>query len=165
MLKEFKEFALRGNVVDMAVGIIIGGAFGKIVTSLVNDVIMPPIGLLLGGINFSDLFLSLNGKTYATMAAAKAASAPTLNYGMFLNNILDFVIVAVTMFIMIRQFNRLMPAAPVPVTTRECPYCASEIPLKASRCPHCTSEVAAVAARGGSSQAVKNARLLCGALR
>ena len=148
MLKEFKEFALRGNVVDMAVGIIIGGAFGKIVTSLVNDVIMPPIGLLLGGINFSDLFLSLNGKTYATMAAAKAASAPTLNYGMFLNNILDFVIVAVTMFIMIRQFNRLMPAPHplVPVTTRECPYCASEIPLKASPCPHCTSEVAAVAA-------------------
>ena len=146
MLKEFKEFALHGNVVDMAVGIIIGAAFGKIVTSLVNDVIMPPIGLLIGRVNFNDLFLSLNGKSYATMAAAKAASAPTLNYGMFLNNILDFVIVAFTMFIMIRQFNRLMPPAEAPVTTRECPFCASEIPLKASRCAHCTSEVTAVAA-------------------
>jgi large conductance mechanosensitive channel len=146
VLKEFKEFALRGNVVDMAVGIIIGGAFGKIVTSLVNDVIMPPIGLLLGGVNFNDLFISLNGKSYVTLAAAKAASAPTLNYGMFLNNILDFLIVAFTMFIMISQFNRLMPPAPVPVTTRECPFCKSEIPLRATRCAHCTSEVAAVAA-------------------
>ncbi len=146
MLKEFKEFALRGNVVDMAVGIIIGGAFGKIVTSLVNDVIMPPVGLLLGGVNFNDLFISLDRKSYATFAAAKAASAPTLNYGMFLNNILDFVIVAFTMFMMIRQFNRIMPPATVPVTTHECPFCASEIPLKASRCAHCTSEVAAAAA-------------------
>jgi len=146
VLKEFKEFALRGNVVDMAVGIIIGGAFGKIVTSLVTDVIMPPIGLLLGSVNFGDLFLSLNGKSYPTMAAAKAASAPTLNYGMFLNNILDFLIVAFTMFVVIRQFNRLMPPATAPVTTRECPFCASEIPLKAVRCPHCTSEVTAVAA-------------------
>ena len=133
MLKEFKEFALRGNVIDMAVGIIIGGAFGKIVTSLVNDVIMPPIGLVLGGVNFNDLFLSLNGKSYATMAAAKAASAPTLNYGMFLNNILDFLIVAIAMFLMIRQFNKLMPPAVVPITTRECPFCATEIPLKATR--------------------------------
>ena len=147
MLKEFKEFALRGNVLDMAVGIIIGGAFGKIVTSLVNDIVMPPIGLLLGGVNFNDLFLSLNGKSYATMTAAKAASAPTLNYGMFLNNILDFLIVAVAMFIMIRQFNRLMPPAPATaVTTRECPFCASEIPLKATRCAHCTSELTAAAA-------------------
>lgn len=146
MLKEFKEFALRGNVVDMAVGIIIGAAFGKIVTSMVNDVIMPPIGLILGRVNFNDLFISLDHKSYATLAAAKAASAPTLNYGMFLNNVLDFTIVAFTMFIMIRQFNRLMPPAIPPVTTRECPFCASEIPLKASRCPHCTSEVTAVAA-------------------
>jgi large conductance mechanosensitive channel len=146
MLKEFKDFALRGNVVDMAVGIIIGGAFGKIVTSLVNDVIMPPVGLLLGGVNFNDLFISLDRKSYATLAAAKAASAPTLNYGMFLNDILDFVIVAFTMFMIIRQFNRLMPPAAVPVTTRECPFCASEIPLKASRCAHCTSELAATAA-------------------
>jgi large conductance mechanosensitive channel len=146
MLKEFKEFALRGNVVDMAVGIIIGAAFGKIVTSMVNDVIMPPIGLILGRVNFNDLFISLDHKSYATLAAAKAASAPTLNYGMFLNNVLDFTIVAFTMFMMIRQFNRLMPPATPPVTTRECPFCASEIPLKASRCPHCTSEVTAVAA-------------------
>jgi large conductance mechanosensitive channel len=146
MLKEFKEFALRGNVLDMAVGIIIGVAFGKIVTSLVNDVIMPPVGLLLGGVNFNDLFLSLNGKSYATMAAAKAASAPTLNYGTFLNNILDFLIVAFTMFIIIRQFNKLMPPVVLPVTTRECPFCATEIPLKATRCAHCTSEITAAAA-------------------
>lgn len=146
MLKEFKEFALRGNVVDMAVGIVIGGAFGKIVTSLVNDVIMPPIGLLLGGVNFNDLFLSLNGKSYASLTAAKAASAPTLNYGIFLNNILDFLIVAFAMFIMIRQFVKLMPPATAPVTTRECPFCATEIPLKATRCAHCTSEITAAAA-------------------
>ncbi len=146
MFKEFKEFALRGSVLDMAVGIIIGAAFGKIITSLVNDVIMPPIGLVLGRVNFSDLFLSLDGKHYATFAAAKAASAPTINYGMFLNNCLDFAIVAFAMFLMIRQFNHLMPPAAAPLTTRECPYCASEIPLKATRCPHCTSEVTAAAA-------------------
>jgi large conductance mechanosensitive channel len=146
VFKEFKEFAMRGNVIDMAVGIIIGAAFGKIITSLVNDLIMPPIGLLLGRVNFNDLFVSLDGKPYATLAAAKTAGAPTLNYGIFLNNVLDFVIVAFAMFLLIRQFNRLMPPAPKPVTTRECPYCATEIPLKASRCAHCTSEVAAVAA-------------------
>jgi large conductance mechanosensitive channel len=146
VFKEFKEFALRGNVLDMAVGIIIGAAFGKIITSLVNDVIMPPIGLLLGRVNFSDLFFSLDGKHYANFAAAKAASAPTINYGMFLNNCLDFAIVAFAMFMMIRQFNRLMPPAPVPVTTHECPFCASEIPLKATRCPQCTSEVTAASA-------------------
>lgn len=146
MLKEFKEFAMRGNAIDMAVGIIIGAAFGKIITSLVNDLIMPPIGLLLGRVNFNDLFVSLDGKPYATLAAAKTAGAPTLNYGIFLNNVLDFVIVAFAMFLLIRQFNRLMPPTPVPKTTRECPYCATEIPLKASRCAHCTSEVAAIAA-------------------
>ena len=145
MFKEFKEFALRGNVLDMAVGIIIGAAFGKIITSLVNDVIMPPIGLLLGNVNFNDLFISLDAKHYATLAAAKAASAPTINYGMFLNDILDFVIVAFAMFMMIRQFNRLMPPQAPPKTTRECPFCASEIPPKATRCPHCTSQVAAAA--------------------
>lgn len=146
MFKEFKEFALRGNVLDMAVGIIIGAAFGKIITSLVNDVIMPPIGLILGRVNFSDLFFSLDGKTYANLAAAKAASAPTINYGMFLNNVLDFAIVAFVMFLMIRQFNRLMPPVVAPVTTHECPFCVTEIPLKATRCPHCTSEVSAAAA-------------------
>jgi large conductance mechanosensitive channel len=145
MLKEFKEFALRGNVLDMAVGIIIGAAFGKIITSLVNDVIMPPIGLILGNVNFNDLFVSLNGTHYATLAAAKTASAPTINYGMFLNNVLDFTIVAFVMFMMIRWFNRLMPPPVAEPTTRECPFCASEIPLKARRCPHCTSEIAAAA--------------------
>jgi large conductance mechanosensitive channel len=143
VFKEFKEFALRGNVLDMAVGIIIGAAFGKIITSLVNDVIMPPIGLILGNVNFADLFVSLNRNHYATLAAAKAASAPTINYGMFLNNVLDFTIVAFVMFMMIRWFNRLVPAPAK--TTRECPFCASEIPLKATRCAHCTSEVAAAA--------------------
>ena len=146
MFKEFKEFALRGNVLDMAVGIIIGAAFGKIITSAVNDVIMPPIGLILGNVNFNDLFVSLNGTHYGTLAAAKAASAPTINYGMFLNNVLDFTIVAFVMFITIRWFNRLMPPPTAEKTTRECPFCASEIALKASRCPHCTSEVAAAAA-------------------
>jgi large conductance mechanosensitive channel len=146
VFKEFKEFALRGNVIDMAVGIIIGAAFGKIITSLVNDVIMPPLGLVLGRVSFGDLFISLDGKHYATIAAAKAASAPTINYGMFLNNVLDFAIVAFAMFMMIRQFNRLMPPAPMPVTTHECPFCATEIPLKATRCPHCTSAITAVAA-------------------
>lgn len=146
MFKEFKEFALRGNVLDMAIGIIIGGAFGKIITSLVNDVIMPPVGLLLGGVNFNDLFISLDRQSYPTLAAAKAASAPTLNYGMFLNTVLDFLIVAFAMFLMVRQFNRFMPRPAPPVTTRECPFCASEIALKASRCPHCTSEITAAAA-------------------
>jgi large conductance mechanosensitive channel len=146
MLKEFKEFALRGNVLDMAVGIIIGGAFGKIVSSLVNDIIMPPIGLLLGSVNFNDLFITLNGRSYASLAAAKAAGAPTINYGTFFNDVLDFAIVAFAMFNTIRQFNRLLPPKAAPVTTRECPFCASEIPLKASRCPHCTSEVTAAAA-------------------
>src|SRR5437870_1663784 len=115
MLKEFKEFAMRGNVIDMAVGIIIGAAFGKIVTSVVNDIIMPPIGLLLGGINFNDLFLSLDRKTYASLAVAKAAGAPTINYGIFVNTILDFVIVAFVIFMLVKQMNRVMPPAPVAV--------------------------------------------------
>ena len=144
MLKEFKEFAMRGNVVDMAVGIIIGAAFGKIITSLVNDVIMPPIGLLLGKVNFNDLFLSLDGKSYASLAAAKAASAPTLNYGAFINNVLDFLIVAFAVFLLVRQMNRLMPAAPAAApTTKDCSFCASPIPIKAVRCPNCTSQLAA----------------------
>jgi large conductance mechanosensitive channel len=144
MLKDFKEFAMRGNVVDMAVGIIIGAAFGKIITSLVNDVIMPPIGLVLGRVNFAALFISLDGNHYATLDAAKKASAPTINYGMFINNILDFLIVAFVVFMVIRQMNRLQPAAPAAEpTTRDCPYCASPISLKASRCPNCTSQLAA----------------------
>ncbi len=146
MLKEFREFAMRGNVLDMAVGIIIGAAFGKIITSLVNDVIMPPIGLVLGKVDFSNLFLNLSGKPYATLAEAKAAGAATVNYGLFLNTILDFVIVAFAIFLLIRQVNRFK-AKPQPpsATTKDCPYCVSTIPLNAVRCPHCTSELKAAA--------------------
>lgn len=143
MLKEFREFALRGNVLDMAIGIIVGVAFGRIITSLVNDIIMPPIGLILGRVDFADLFVSLNGKTYPSLAAAKAAGAATINYGTFLNTILDFVIVAFVMFLVVRQANRAFPPAPAAVTTRECPFCLSQIAIKASRCPNCTSQIAA----------------------
>ncbi len=145
MLKEFKEFALRGNVVDMAVGIIIGAAFGKIVTSFVQDILMPPIGRLLGALDFSNYFLSLSGTTYPTLAAAKQAGVPTLNYGVFINTVLDFLIVAFAIFILIRQVNRLKrsEAAPAP-TTKECPHCLSTIPLKATRCAHCTSQLGGV---------------------
>jgi large conductance mechanosensitive channel len=139
MLKEFKEFAIRGNVLDMAIGIVIGVAFGKIITSLVNDVAMPPIGLVLGRVDFNNLFLSLDGNAYKSLAAAKAAGAATINYGAFLNTIFDFVIVAFVMFLLVRQVNRMMPAAPTVPSSKECPHCASEIPVKASRCPHCTS--------------------------
>ncbi len=145
MLKEFKEFAMRGNVLDMAIGIIIGAAFGKIVTSFVNDVLMPPIGLVLGKVDFSNLFLSLSGKTFASLAEAKAAGAPTLNYGLFLNTVLDFIIVAFAIFLLVRQVNKLQrqPAeAPAPPSTKDCPFCASAIPLKATRCPQCTSQLA-----------------------
>ena len=141
MLKEFKEFAIRGNVVDMAVGIIIGAAFGKIVSSFVSDILMPPIGVLLGKVDFANLFLNLSGKTYESVASAKAAGAATLNYGLFLNTMMDFVIVAFAVFLLIRQVNRLK-AKPGPAT-KECPYCLSKIALKASRCPHCTSELQA----------------------
>jgi large conductance mechanosensitive channel len=143
MLKEFKAFVMRGNVLDLAVGLVIGAAFGKIVTSFVSDVLMPPIGLALGRIDFSNLFINLSGQAYPTVAAAKAAGAPTLNYGLFLSAVVDFLIVAFAVFLVVRQVNRLTrkpePAA-VP-TTRECPFCASSISLKARRCPHCTSEV------------------------
>ncbi|HTX78932.1 MAG TPA: large conductance mechanosensitive channel protein MscL [Longilinea sp.] len=143
MLKEFKEFAMRGNVLDMAIGIIIGGAFGKIVTSLVNDIIMPPIGLLLGKINFSNLFIDLSNQSYASLADAQAAGAPTLNYGVFINTVIDFLIVAFVVFLLIRGVNRLMkqPEAPVAPTTKECPHCCTNIPIKATRCPNCTSEL------------------------
>jgi large conductance mechanosensitive channel len=142
MFKEFKEFAMRGNVVDMAVGIIIGAAFGRIVFSFVNDVIMPPIGLLLGKVDFASLFCNLSGTPYATLADARKAGAPAIAYGAFLNTILDFVIVAFVIFLLIRQMNKLKkqpaPAAP---TTKECPYCLSVIPIKASRCGHCTAQL------------------------
>lgn len=146
MFKEFKEFAMRGNMVDLAVGIIIGAAFGKIITSLVNDIIMPPIGLLLGKVDFSNLFINLSGKDYSTLAEAKAAGAATINYGLFFNTVIDFIIVAFVIFLVIRQINRLKreqavpPAAP---ETKDCPYCFSVISVKASRCPNCTAEIKA----------------------
>ena len=140
MLKEFKQFAMRGNVLDMAVGIIIGAAFGKIVTSLVSDILMPPIGRILGRVDFSSLFINLSGQSYDSLAAAKAAGAATINYGMFLNTVIDFVIVAFVIFLIIRQVNKWQKPAPAAApTTKECPYCASAIPLKATRCPNCTS--------------------------
>lgn len=146
MLKEFKEFAMRGNVLDMAVGIIVGAAFGGIVTSLVNDVLMPPIGLLLGKVDFSNLFITLAGQEYASVAQAKAAGAATINYGVFLNTVINFVIVAFAVFLLVRQVNRLRrqpePALAAP-TTKDCPYCFSSIPIKATRCAHCTSELRA----------------------
>lgn len=146
MLKEFKEFALRGNVVDMAVGIIIGAAFGKLVSLLVSDVVMPPIGLLLGKVDFSNLYINLSGAEYASLADAKAAGAATINYGLFLNSVIDFVVVAFAVFLLVRQVNRLRrreEAAPPPPSTKECAYCLSAVPLKATRCPHCTSELSA----------------------
>ena len=142
MFKEFKAFAMRGNVVDMAVGIIIGAAFGKIITSLVNDVIMPPIGLLLGRINFANLFVNISGKEYATLAEAKAAGAATINYGMFINTVIDFIIVALVIFLIIRSINRMKKPAPVAEpTTKECPFCYTQISIKATRCPNCTSQL------------------------
>jgi len=141
MIKEFKEFAMRGSMLDLAVGIIIGAAFGKIITSLVNDIIMPPIGLLLGKVDFSNLFINLSGKTYNTISEAKAAGAATINYGLFFNTVIDFLVVAFVIFLLIRQINKMkrQEEAP-PVTTRECPFCYSSIPIKATRCPNCTSE-------------------------
>lgn len=148
MLEEFKKFAMRGNVVDMAVGIIIGGAFGTIVKSLVDDVIMPPIGLLLGGVDFSDLFITLKeGATagpYATVEAAKEAGAVTLNAGLFINSVISFTIVAFAVFLLIKGMNSLQKkeeAPPAEPTEKECPHCFTSIPIKAKRCPHCTSEL------------------------
>jgi large conductance mechanosensitive channel len=135
---------MKGNVMDMAVGIIIGAAFGKIITSFVNDILMPPIGLLLGKVDFSNLFVNLSETAYPSIAAAKEAGAATLNYGVFLNTVIDFVIVAFVIFLVVKQMNRLKRAeAPAPVTTKDCPFCVSAIPIKATRCPHCTSEVKA----------------------
>jgi len=145
MLREFKEFIMRGNVIDMAVGIIIGAAFGTIIKSLVDDVIMPPIGLLLGKVDFSNLFMVIReGKVagvYETLAAAKAAGAVTINYGLFINTIISFLIVASAVFMLIRSVNKLKQEAPPEATTKECPYCLSVIPIKATRCAHCTSEI------------------------
>lgn len=143
MWKEFREFAARGNVMDLAVGIILGASFGKIVTSFVNDILMPPLGLVLGRVDFSSLFITLTGAHYNSLAEARAAGAPTINIGVFINTILDFLIVSFAIFLMVRQLNRLTKKAPAPTPppTRECPYCLSAIPLKASRCPSCTSQL------------------------
>jgi large conductance mechanosensitive channel len=144
MLKEFKEFAMKGSVLDLAIGVIIGAAFGKIVTSMVDDVLMPVIGLILGKIDFSNLFISLNGTAYPTLADAKKAAAPTLNYGLFVNNVINFLIIAFVIFLIVKQVNRFKrepaPAAAGPAT-KECPYCYTTIPEKATRCPSCTSEM------------------------
>jgi len=143
MIKEFKEFAMRGNVLDMAVGIIIGAAFGQIVNSFVQDILMPPMGRLLGHVDFSNLFVSLSGAHYDTVAAAKAAGAATLNYGLFLNTVINFLIVAFAVFLLVRQVNRLAPK-PAPAAapaTRDCPYCLSAVPAKATKCSHCTSDL------------------------
>ena len=143
MWKEFREFAARGNVLDLAVGVIIGAAFGRIVTSLVNDMIMPPIGMAIGGLDFSNLFVALNGVAYPSLAAAQAAAAPTINYGRFANTVLEFLIVAFVIFLLVRQINRMKTPEPAAAKdeARDCPYCVSRIPLKATRCPHCTSDV------------------------
>jgi len=144
MLKEFKEFAMRGNVLDMAIGIILGIAFGAIVNSLVSNILMPPIGLLLGKVDFANLFINLSGKHYASLAEAKAAGAAVMSYGVFINTIINFIIVALVLFLIVRQVTKIRrkpeiaPAAP---TSKDCPYCYSSIPIKATRCPHCTSEL------------------------
>jgi large conductance mechanosensitive channel len=144
MLKEFKEFAMRGSVIDMAIGIVIGAAFGKIIASLVDDIIMPPIGLALGNVDFANLFFNLSGKEYPSVAAAKAAGAATINYGIFFNTILSFLIIAFVIFLLIRQINAMQrPKVAAAPTTKDCPYCLSSIAIKATRCPHCTSELKA----------------------
>lgn len=144
MFKEFKVFIMRGNVLDLAVGVIIGGAFGAIVNSLVKDVLMPPIGLILGRVNFGDLFLSLNGQAYDSLTAAQDAGAPTLNYGLFIQAVINFLIFAFVIFLIVRTANQLQRPQPTPTatpSTKDCPYCLCSIPLKATRCPHCTSEL------------------------
>lgn len=143
MLEEFKKFAMRGSVLDLAVGIIIGTAFGAIVNSLVNDIIMPPIGLLLGKVDFSNLFINLSGTPYSSLAEAKAAGAATINYGVFINTVINFLIISFALFLVIRQVNRwtAKPAPPAAPTTKECPFCFTQIPIKATRCPNCTSEL------------------------
>ena len=144
MLKEFKEFALKGNAVDLAIGVIIGAAFGAIVTSLVSDLMMPPIGKALGGVDFSNLFVVLGDGTYASLADAQKAGAATVNYGVFLNKLINFLIVAFVLFMVVKAMNRMKREAPAPApapTEKECPQCATSIPIKAKRCPHCTSNL------------------------
>jgi large conductance mechanosensitive channel len=141
MFKEFKEFAMKGNIVDLAVGVIIGGAFGKIVTSLVNDIIMPLVGLIMGKVDFSNLFITLGSGSYNTLQEAKEAGAATLNYGLFINNLIDFFIVAFSIFIVIKQMNKLLKKEEKTVNKKICKYCYTEINIKATRCPNCTAEL------------------------
>ena len=143
MLKEFKGFVMRGNVLDLAIAVIIGAAFGAIVTSMVNDIIMPPIGLILGKVDFKDLFVSLNGQSYASLAEAKQKAAPVIAYGQFLNTVINFLVIALVIFLIVKQANRFKKpvAAPQAPATKECPYCTSVIPARASRCPQCTSDL------------------------
>jgi large conductance mechanosensitive channel len=143
MLKEFRDFAMRGNVIDLAIGIIIGAAFTQIVNSLVNDIVMPPIGLLLGGVDFSDIFINLSGTDYPSLAAAKEAGAPVIAIGQFINYVVHFLIIAFVIFIVVKQINRFNRPAPAAPTKKDCPRCATAIPLKATRCPNCTSELTA----------------------
>jgi large conductance mechanosensitive channel len=142
MLKEFKEFALRGNVLDLAIAVIIGAAFGNIVNSAVNDILMPPIGMAVGKIDFKDLFVSLDGRSFESLAKAKEAGAPVVAYGQFLNNVINFLIIAFVVFLIVKQVNRFKGPAPAAVT-KECPYCGNSIPIKAVRCGFCTSELRA----------------------
>jgi large conductance mechanosensitive channel len=143
MLKEFKDFVMRGNVLDLAIAVIIGAAFGAIVTSMVNDIIMPPIGLILGKVDFKDLFVSLNGQSYASLAEAKQKAAPVIAYGQFLNTVINFLVIALVIFLIVKQATRFKKpvAAPQAPPTKECPYCTSVIPARASRCPQCTSDL------------------------
>jgi large conductance mechanosensitive channel len=142
MLKEFKEFIRRGNVIDLAVGFVMGAVFGKVASSFINDVVMPPVGLLLGKVDFSSLYINLSGQAFESLAKAKEAGAPVIAYGVFLNAVIEFLIVALAIFIVIRQINKLKSKpAPASPTTKECPFCLSTVPLKAVRCPNCTSEI------------------------
>jgi large conductance mechanosensitive channel len=143
MIKDFKAFIMRGNALDLAVAVIVGGVFGKIVTSLVTDILMPPIGLLVGKADFSSLYVNLSGGSFASLAEAQRAGAPVIKYGMFINTAIDFLIVSFVVFLVVRFANRIYPKAPAPAApaTKECPYCLSVIPLKATRCGHCTSEI------------------------
>jgi len=159
MLKDFRAFLMRGNVVDLAVAVVIGAAFGAIVTSFVNDILMPPIGRVLGRANFADLFVTLSGGSYPSLAAAKAAGAATLNYGLFINTIINFVIIAFAVFVLVRQIDRMRarPTPPSP-STKECPQCAMAIPLRAVRCPHCTSQLEGSGTRPGAPAATVGVR-------
>ena len=141
MFKEFRTFIMRGNVMDLAIAVIIGTAFGAIINSLVKDIIMPPIGLALGKVDFASLFVSLDGNTYESLAKAQELGAPTLNYGLFINTIINFLIVGFVIFLIVKAINKMQKPVPVAVTTKECVFCATEIPLVAKRCPHCTSEL------------------------